>query len=101
MVPPDATVDGAVDAGYRPTVARVRELAAGDRPVLVRCAPPGEAGPGREPGPAETIAAVVVYAWSGARVFATGHPREVGQALDMVASISGVRPPAVARRGLV
>lgn len=102
MVGPDAAVDEAVDAGYRPTAERVRELAAGDRPVLVRCAAPPDAGGRREPVElAEALALVSVYAWLGARVFATEHPRAARQALDMVASVRGTRPPAVARRGLV
>ena len=49
---------------------------------------------------AGTLAATAISAWHGARVFRTHDPRETRQALDMVASIRGVRPPAVARRGL-
>ncbi len=108
---PDAALDdvNAVDAGYRPAVHRVRSLAAGDRLVLVRCAPPGMddgtargLGTGREQyeDPAETLALLSVYAWAGARLFATNHPHAARQALDMVDTIRGVRPPALARRGL-
>jgi dihydropteroate synthase len=47
-----------------------------------------------------TLAATAVSAWQGARVFRAHHVRETKQLLDMVASIAGHRPPAVARRGL-
>jgi dihydropteroate synthase len=48
-----------------------------------------------------TLATTAVSAWLGARVFRVHQVRETRQVLDMVASIQGVRPPAVARRGLV
>jgi dihydropteroate synthase len=47
-----------------------------------------------------TLAATAISAWHGARVFRTHDVRETRQVLDMVASIRGTRPPAVARRGL-
>lgn len=94
---PDAVVEDAADAGYRPGAARVAELVREGRPVLVRCARAGA----RETDPVEELALVSVYAWYGARVFATAHPRSARRALDMVASVRGERPPAVARRGLV
>ena len=49
---------------------------------------------------AGTLAATAVSAWLGARVFRAHQVRETRQVLDMVASIRGDRPPAVARRGL-
>ena len=49
---------------------------------------------------AGTLAATAISAWHGARVFRTHDVRETRQVLDMVASIQGTRPPAVARRGL-
>jgi dihydropteroate synthase len=49
---------------------------------------------------AGTLAATAVSAWLGARVFRAHQVRETRQVLDMVASIRGHRPPAVARRGL-
>jgi dihydropteroate synthase len=49
---------------------------------------------------AGTLAATAISAWHGAQVFRTHDPRETRQVLDMVASIRGARPPAVARRGL-
>jgi len=52
---------------------------------------------GRLPG---TLAATTVSAWLGARVFRAHNIAESRQTLDMVASIKGDRPPAVARRGL-
>lgn len=47
-----------------------------------------------------TLAATAVTAWLGARVFRAHNVAETRQALDMVASIRGDRPPAAARRGL-
>ena len=47
-----------------------------------------------------TLATTAVSAWLGARVFRAHNVRETRETLDMVASIRGVRPPAVARRGL-
>jgi len=47
-----------------------------------------------------TLAATAVAAWQGARVFRAHQVRETRQALDMVASIRGVRQPAVSRRAL-
>jgi len=47
-----------------------------------------------------TLATTAVSAWLGARVFRVHQVRETRQVLDMVASVQGVRPPAVARRGL-
>jgi dihydropteroate synthase len=47
-----------------------------------------------------TLAATAVSAWLGARVFRAHHVSATRQVLDMVASIRGDRPPAVARRGL-
>ncbi len=47
-----------------------------------------------------TLAATAVSAWLGARVFRAHQVRPTRQVLDMVASIRGDRPPAVARRGL-
>jgi dihydropteroate synthase len=49
---------------------------------------------------AGTLATTAVSAWLGARVFRAHQVRETRQVLDMVASIRGDRPPAVARRGL-
>ena len=49
---------------------------------------------------AGTLAATAVSAWLGARVFRAHQVRETRQVLDMVASIRGDRPPAVARRAL-
>jgi dihydropteroate synthase len=47
-----------------------------------------------------TLAATAIAAWHGARVFRAHEVAQTRQVLDMVASIKGVRPPAVARRGL-
>jgi dihydropteroate synthase len=47
-----------------------------------------------------TLAATAVAAWLGARVFRVHQVREARRVVDMVAAIKGVRPPAVARRGL-
>ncbi|MDL4772123.1 MULTISPECIES: hypothetical protein [Thermomonosporaceae] len=97
----DAPVpEGVVDAGVGPAAARVAELVAGGRPVLVTLVAAG-------PGPVEAedpglLATASVYAWLGVRVFRAPEPcaPAVRQALDMVASIRGERRPALARRGL-
>jgi dihydropteroate synthase len=47
-----------------------------------------------------TLAATAVSAWLGARVFRAHQVRATRRALDMISSIRGDRPPAVARRGL-
>jgi dihydropteroate synthase len=47
-----------------------------------------------------TLAATAISAWHGARVFRAHDVRATRRVLDMVASIRGTRPPAVARRGL-
>jgi dihydropteroate synthase len=41
-----------------------------------------------------------VGAWLGARIFRAHDVRQTRQALDMVASIKGDRPPALAVRAL-
>jgi len=47
-----------------------------------------------------SLAAASVSAWLGARIFRVHQVRETRQTVDMVWSIAGRRPPAVARRGL-
>ena len=47
-----------------------------------------------------TLAATAVARWHGARVFRAHEVAPTLEVLDMVASIRGDRPPAVARRGL-
>ncbi|MFG2621111.1 dihydropteroate synthase [Streptomyces sp. NPDC048507] len=47
-----------------------------------------------------TLATTAVSAWLGARVYRVHEVAETKQVLDMVASVQGHRPPAVARRGL-
>ncbi|MFF3450593.1 dihydropteroate synthase [Streptomyces sp. NPDC002667] len=47
-----------------------------------------------------TLATTAVSAWLGAQVYRVHEVDETRQVLDMVASIAGHRPPAVARRGL-
>ena len=47
-----------------------------------------------------TLATTAVAAWLGAQVFRAHNVRETRDVLDMVATIRGDRPPAVARRGL-
>ena len=49
---------------------------------------------------AGTLAVTTVGAWLGARIFRAHDVRETRQALDMVASIRGDRPPARAVRAL-
>ncbi|MFJ9247999.1 dihydropteroate synthase [Streptomyces sp. NPDC101776] len=47
-----------------------------------------------------TLATTAVSAWLGAQVYRVHEVAETRQVLDMVTSIAGHRPPAVARRGL-
>jgi dihydropteroate synthase len=47
-----------------------------------------------------TLAATAVGAWLGARIFRAHDVLQTRQALDMVASIKGERPPTRATRGL-
>ncbi|MFE5864748.1 dihydropteroate synthase [Streptomyces virginiae] len=47
-----------------------------------------------------TLATTAVSAWLGAQVYRVHEVAETRQILDMVRSIQGHRPPAVARRGL-
>jgi dihydropteroate synthase len=47
-----------------------------------------------------TLATTAISAWLGAQVFRAHNVRETRDTLDMVATIRGERPPAVARRGL-
>jgi dihydropteroate synthase len=49
---------------------------------------------------AGTLAATAISAWLGARVFRAHQVRPTRQVLDLVASVRGDRPPAVARRAL-
>ncbi|RFS84860.1 hypothetical protein D0T12_15200 [Actinomadura spongiicola] len=93
----DAPVpDGVVDAGTAPPVSRVEALTTEGRAVLVTLETDA-----REPDPG-LLAAASVYAWLGVTLFRVPEAQADGvrQVLDMVASIQGVRPPALARRGL-
>ncbi len=49
---------------------------------------------------AGTLAATAISAWHGARIFRVHQVAESRQAVDMVASIRGDRPPARAVRGM-
>ena len=83
---------------------RLDELVALGYPVLVALSSKDFVGEtldlpvdARLPG---TLAAIAVSAWHGARVFRAHQVLETRQVLDMISSIRGDRPPAVARRGL-
>ncbi|MGH3393032.1 MAG: hypothetical protein ACRDOO_29555 [Actinomadura sp.] len=98
--------DGLIVEPGRPGQApihRVEELVLAGHAVLVTSTGTGQNEPSDEAAPPLDTATVSVYAWLGARVFrvrAQDAPA-VRQALDMVASIKGLRPPTVSRRGLV
>ena len=83
---------------------RLGELVATGWPVLVALSNKDFVGETLDLPVAErlsgTLAATAVSAWLGARVFRAHQVRETRQVLDMVASIKGDRPPAVARRAL-
>jgi dihydropteroate synthase len=83
---------------------RLGELAATGWPVLVSMSHKdfvGETlGAGLEERLAGTLAVTTVSAWLGARIFRAHDVGPTRQALDMVASIKGDRPPARAVRAL-
>lgn len=84
---------------------RLPELVATGWPVLVSLSRKDFVGEALDiAAPADrlvgTLAATSVSAWLGARVFRAHDVAATRQTLDMVASIAGTRPPAVARRGL-
>ncbi len=84
---------------------RLPELVATGWPVLVSLSRKDFVGEALDvAAPADrlvgTLATTAVSAWLGARVYRAHDVAATRQTLDMVASIRGVRPPAVARRGL-
>lgn len=83
---------------------RLPELTAAGWPVLVSLSNKDFVGETLDKPVRErllgTLATTAVSAWLGARVFRVHEVDETRQVLDMVASIAGHRPPAVARRGL-
>ena len=83
---------------------RLDELVATGWPVLVALSNKKFIGETLDAATGErlvgTLAATAIAAWQGARVFRAHNVRETRQALDMVASIRGLRPPAVSRRAL-
>jgi dihydropteroate synthase len=83
---------------------RLDELVATGWPVLVALSRKDFIGEALDLPAADrlegTLAATAISAWLGARVFRVHDVRATRRVLDMVASIRGTRPPAVARRGL-
>ena len=83
---------------------RLGELVATGWPVLVSLSRKDFVGETLDLPPDDrlegTLAATAVSAWLGARVFRAHDVVATRRVLDMVASIRGTRPPAVARRGL-
>jgi len=84
---------------------RIPELVATGWPVLVSLSRKDFVGESLDiAAPADrlvgTLAATAVSAWLGARIYRAHDVAATRQTLDMVASIAGSRPPAVARRGL-
>ena len=83
---------------------RLGELVATGWPVLVSLSRKDFVGETLDLPPDDrlegTLAATAVSAWLGARVFRAHDVAATRRVLDMVASIRGTRPPAVARRGL-
>lgn len=84
---------------------RLGEMVATGRPVLVSLSNKDFVGETLDRPVKErvvgTLATTAVSAWLGAQVYRVHEVAETRQVLDMVASIAGHRPPAVARRGLV
>jgi dihydropteroate synthase len=83
---------------------RLPEMTATGWPVLVSLSRKDFVGETLNLPPPErltgTLATTAISAWLGARVFRAHDAAATRQVLDMTASILGVRPPAVARRGL-
>jgi dihydropteroate synthase len=84
---------------------RLPELVATGWPVLVSLSRKDFVGESLDIAAPEdrlvgTLATTAVSAWLGARIFRAHDVAATRQTLDMVASIAGARPPAVARRGL-
>jgi dihydropteroate synthase len=83
---------------------RLGELTATGWPVLVALSRKDFVGETLDLPPDErlegTLAATAVSAWLGAQVFRAHDVRATRRVVDMVASIRGDRPPAVARRAL-
>ncbi|MEI8056493.1 MAG: dihydropteroate synthase [Actinomycetes bacterium] len=84
---------------------RLPEMVASGWPVLVSLSRKDFVGEALDiAAPADrllgTLATTAVSAWLGARVYRAHDVAATRQTLDMVASIMGTRPPAVARRGL-
>jgi dihydropteroate synthase len=83
---------------------RLGELTATGWPVLMSVSHKdfvGETlGAGLDERLAGTLAVTAVAAWLGARIFRAHDVRQTRDALDMVASIRGDRPPARTARGL-
>ncbi|WP_189131323.1 dihydropteroate synthase [Wenjunlia tyrosinilytica] len=83
---------------------RLEEMTATGWPVLVSLSNKDFVGETLDRPVAErligTLATTAVSAWLGAQVYRVHEVAETRQVLDMVASIRGTRPPAVARRGL-
>jgi hypothetical protein len=73
--------------------AQTAQLAADGWMVLVNA-------DGKRPDDAASVAIAAVCAWAGARVMRARNVAAVRQAIDMVESIRGIRPPARSTRGL-
>lgn len=83
---------------------RLPELVATGWPVLVSLSRKDFVGETLDRAPDDrligTLAATALSAWMGARMFRVHDVSATRQVLDMVSSVLGDRPPAVARRGL-
>lgn len=83
---------------------RLPELVATGWPVLVSLSRKDFVGETLDRAPDDrligTLAATALSAWMGARMFRVHDVSATRQVLDMVSSVLGNRPPAVARRGL-
>jgi dihydropteroate synthase len=83
---------------------RLQEMTASGWPVLVSLSNKDFVGETLDVPVKErligTLATTAVSAWLGARVYRVHEVAQTRQVLDMVSSIQGIRPPAVAKRGL-
>jgi len=97
------------DLSHRDTAdGTARRTGAAPRPADTRGPDDPADTPGLDHDPADgehsavagVVAIAAVSSWLGARAVRTRHPVQVRRALDMTASIRGIRPPARTIRGL-
>lgn len=98
-----ALVDADREAAQAARAERAGRASGGGERTAAGDAPPGPGpadGEGADQDQAGIVAMAALGSWLGAAVVRTRHPAPVRRALDMAASIRGLRPPARTVRGL-